>query len=86
MSDTIYSINGPVVSVAHTSSFSMREMVYVGRKKLLGEVIRIEEDRTTIQVYESTTGLRPGEKVIGTGSLLCASLGPGGFRNCGWWS
>ena len=77
MSDTIYSINGPVVSVAHTSSFSMREMVYVGRKKLLGEVIRIEEDRTTIQVYESTTGLRPGEKVIGTGSLLCASLGPG---------
>ena len=77
MSDVIYSINGPVVSVRHTKSFSMREMVYVGEKQLLGEVIRINEDVTTIQVYESTTGLRPGEKVTGTGSLLNATLGPG---------
>lgn len=81
MSDVIYSINGPVVSVRHTNTFSMREMVYVGEKKLLGEVIRIEDDRTTIQVYESTTGLRPNEPVQGTGSLLNATLGPGMLRN-----
>lgn len=81
MSDVIYAINGPVVSVRNTNSFSMREMVYVGEKELLGEVIRINEDRTTIQVYESTTGLKPGEKVVGTGSLLNATLGPGILRS-----
>ncbi|NLH62988.1 MAG: V-type ATP synthase subunit A [Erysipelotrichaceae bacterium] len=81
MSDVIYSINGPVVSVRNTKTFSMREMVYVGEKKLLGEVIRIQDDRTTIQVYESTTGLRPNEPVQGTGSLLNATLGPGMLRN-----
>ena len=81
MTDVIYSINGPVVSVRNTKSFSMREMVYVGKKKLLGEVIRINNDRTTVQVYESTTGLMPGEEVVGTGALLNATLGPGLLRN-----
>lgn len=81
MSDVIYSINGPVVTVRNTNSFSMREMVYVGTKQLLGEVIRINDEATTIQVYESTTGLMPGEEVKGTGSLLNALLGPGMLRN-----
>lgn len=81
MTDVIYSINGPVVSVRNTKSFAMREMVYVGNKKLLGEVIRVNNDRTTIQVYESTTGLMPGEEVVGTGALLNATLGPGLLRN-----
>lgn len=81
MSDVIYSINGPVVTVRNTNSFSMREMVYVGTKQLLGEVIRINDEVTTIQVYESTTGLMPGEEVKGTGSLLNALLGPGMLRN-----
>lgn len=81
MSDVIYSINGPVVTVKDTSTFSMREMVYVGEKQLMGEVIRIEEGKTTIQVYESTTGLKPNEPVVGTGSLLHATLGPGILRN-----
>ena len=81
MSDVIYSINGPVVTVRNTTSFSMREMVYVGTKQLLGEVIRINDQVTTIQVYESTTGLMPGEAVTGTGSLLNATLGPGMLRN-----
>lgn len=81
MSDVIYSINGPVVTVRNTNSFSMREMVYVGTKQLLGEVIRINDKVTTIQVYESTTGLMPGEEVKGTGSLLNALLGPGMLRN-----
>ncbi len=81
MSDVIYSINGSIVSVLNAQSLAMREMVYVGEKKLMGEVIRIDPDRTTIQVYESTTGLRPGEPVQSTGSLLNATLGPGILRN-----
>ncbi len=81
MSDIIYSINGSVISVINTKSFSMREMVYVGEKELLGEVIRVDEDKTMIQVYESTTGLRPNEPVKGTGHLLNATLGPGILRN-----
>ncbi len=81
MSDYVYSINGPVITVRNTKSFAMREMVYVGEKHLLGEVIRINDDRTTIQVYESTTGLKPGEEVVGTGSLLNAVLGPGLLKN-----
>ncbi|MEE1411037.1 MAG: V-type ATP synthase subunit A [Bulleidia sp.] len=81
MSDVVYSINGSVISVLHAKNLAMREMVYVGEKKLLGEVIRIGDDRTMIQVYESTTGLKPGEAVIGTGNLLNATLGPGILRN-----
>ena len=81
MSDVIYSINGSIVSVLNAQSLAMREMVYVGEKKLMGEVIRIDPDRTMIQVYESTTGLRPGEPVQSSGSLLNATLGPGILRN-----
>ena len=53
--DKIYSVNGPVVKVADTKSFAMQEMVYVGKKRLIGEVIRVQSDFTTIQVYEGTT-------------------------------
>lgn len=81
MSDVIYSINGSVISVRNSLTLAMSEMVYVGEKKLLGEVIRIDDDRVMIQVYESTTGLRPGEEVVGTGNLLNAVLGPGILRN-----
>lgn len=81
MDNRIYSINGPVVTVRRTSDFSMLEMVYVGHAKLLGEVIGITDERTTIQVYESTTGLKPGEPVYTSGSLLCAHLGPGILKN-----
>lgn len=81
MSDVIYAINGSVISVRNTKSFAMREMVYVGDKELLGEVIRVDEDKTMIQVYESTTGLKPNEPVKGTGHLLNATLGPGILRN-----
>ena len=52
MSDTIYSINGPVVTVANTRSFSMMEMVFVGEKELMGEVISMTDEKTVIQVYE----------------------------------
>ena len=81
MENRIYSINGPDVTVKDTSDFSMMEMVYVGNKRLLGEVIGISKGKTTIQVYESTTGLKPGEIVEGSGTLLSVTLGPGILKN-----
>lgn len=59
----------------------MLEMVYVGAHKIIGEVISITDQETTIQVYESTTGLKPGEPVYGTGAPLCVTLGPGILSN-----
>ena len=79
--NVIYGINGPVVTVKDTDSFSMMEMVFVGRDKLVGEVIGITDEFTTIQVYEETTGLRPLEPVIGTGSAMTVTLGPGIINN-----
>lgn len=81
MDNRIYSINGPVVKVKNTKDFSMLEMVYVGKKRLIGEVIGITTQFTTIQVYEVTTGLYPGEPVYTTGSPLQATLGPGILSN-----
>ena len=79
--NVIYSINGPVVKVKDTTAFSMLERVLVGKKKLMGEVISISRSFTTIQVYESTTGLMPGEEVIPTGSPVSVTLAPGILRN-----
>lgn len=79
--NVIYSINGPVVKIKDATVFQMLEMVYVGNKELLGEVIGIDDKYTTIQVYESTTGLKVGEPVIPSGSPLCATLGPGILTN-----
>lgn len=81
MKDVVYSINGPVVTVRHTKTFSMQEMVYVGNKRLMGEVISVNDEKTTIQVYESTTGLMPGEPVYSTGQPISVTLGPGILRN-----
>ena len=77
----IYSINGSVISVLETHSFSMKEVVRVGKEGLLGEVIRIDVTKTMIQVYESTVGLRKGDPVVGMGSLLNVTLGPGILGN-----
>ena len=79
--DVIYGINGPVVTVKNSRSFSMMEMVYVGEKKLVGEVIRMSKGETTIQVYEETTGLKPGDAVVGTGAAMNVVLGPGIMDN-----
>jgi len=81
MQNTIYSINGPVVTVKNATVFSMLEMVYVGKDRLLGEVISISKNHTTIQVYESTTGLVIGEPVYSTGEPISALLGPGLLKN-----
>lgn len=81
MNDKIYSINGPVVTVKNTDSFRMMEMVYVGDAGLIAEVISVSEAITTIQVYEDTSGLQVGEKVVGSGAPLSVTLGPGIMRN-----
>ena len=77
----IYSINGPVIKIKNATEFQIMEMVYVGNKKLLGEVISISKDFTVIQVYESTSGLKPGEPVINTGEPISLDLGPGLIGN-----
>jgi len=78
---TIYGINGPVVRVRGIKDFSMLEMVKVGKLGLIGEVIAINEDDTIIQVYESTSGITPGEPVIGTGNPMSVMLAPGIIGN-----
>ena len=77
----IYSINGPVITVKGKTDLSMMEMVFVGEQKLAGEVILIDNDKTTIQVYEETAGLRTGEPIYATGAPLTITLGPGLMSN-----
>lgn len=74
---SIYGINGPIVYLKGDSGFQMNEMVYVGTDNLVGEVIGLTSDRTTIEVYEETTGLKPGEPVTGTGAPVSVTLAPG---------
>jgi len=70
-------VSGPAVRADGMSSAKMYETVEVGESKLIGEVIRLTGDVAFIQVYESTSGLKPGEKVVGTGQPLSVFLGPG---------
>ena len=77
----IYGINGPVVSLAGDPGFQMNEMVYVGKENLVGEVIGLTSEKTTIQVYEETSGLKPGEVVTGTGAPVSVTLAPGILDN-----
>ena len=73
---TLYRIAGPVV-VAQGIKAKMFDVVRVGKERLMGEVIQIDHDNTTIQVYEDTTGIKPGEEVENTANLLSVELGPG---------
>ncbi|MCC8025044.1 MAG: V-type ATP synthase subunit A [Clostridium sp.] len=77
----IYGINGPVVSLEGDPGFQMNEMVYVGGDNLVGEVIGLTSEKTTIQVYEETSGIKPGEIVTGTGSPVSVTLAPGILSN-----
>jgi V/A-type H+-transporting ATPase subunit A len=74
-------VNGPVVKANYMEDFMVREMVMVGEKKLIGEIISLEKGLGTIQVYEETSGLRIGEKVQGTERPLSLKLGPGIIGN-----
>ena len=78
---TIYGINGPVIYLAGNTGFKMSEMVYVGKEKLVGEVISLDKDCTTIQVYEETSGLKPGEIVEASGEAVSVTLAPGILDN-----
>ena len=77
----IYGINGPVIYLKGNTGFKMSEMVYVGKEHLVGEVISLKKDTTTVQVYEETSGLKPGETVTATGDAISVMLGPGILDN-----
>ena len=77
----IYGINGPVIYLKGMTDFKMSEMVYVGEQRLVGEVISLDKDLTTIQVYEETSGLKPGEIVESSGSAVSVTLAPGILNN-----
>ena len=77
----IYGINGPVVYLKGNNGFRMSEMVHVGDEHLVGEVISLSKAATTVQVFEETTGLKPGAEVIGTGDAISVTLGPGILNN-----
>ena len=72
----IYRVSGPVVTARGVSP-RMYDVVLVGHEKLMGEVIGLEDDDVTIQVYEDTSGVKPGEPVENTGEPLSVELGPG---------
>ena len=73
----VYSVSGPVVIADNMLGAAMYELVRVGHNSLVGEIIRLEEDRATIQVYEETSGLTVGDPVTCTGQPLSLQLGPG---------
>ncbi|ACG73893.1 H+transporting two-sector ATPase alpha/beta subunit central region [Anaeromyxobacter sp. K] len=77
MSGTLMRMAGPTVVAEGLSGASLNEVVRVGEERLLGEIIRIEGDRATIQVYEETAGLALGEPVEASGEPLAVELGPG---------
>lgn len=77
----IYGINGPVITVKGPTEFKMMEMVHVGKENLVGEIIGVTDEYTTVQVYEETTGLKPGDPITGTGNPMNVLLGPGIIDN-----
>ena len=70
-------ISGPVVIAEKMGNAKMYDVVKVGRERLIGEIIKLNFDKATIQVYEETSGLKPGEEVANTGLPLTVELGPG---------
>lgn len=77
----IIRVTGPVVLASGLRGARMFEIVKVGRQELIGEIITLEEDVATIQVYEETAGIVPGEAVLRTGESLSVELGPGLLGN-----
>jgi len=77
----IVRISGPVIEANNMRGAKMYDVVRVGDENLIGEIIRLNEDVVTIQVYEDTNGLKPGEKVVSTDMPLSVELGPGLLTN-----
>lgn len=76
-SPTIVKVSGPLVVADNMEKAQMYEVVRVGKEGLVGEIIRLEDGKASIQVYEETAGVGPGEKVVCTGQTLSVELGPG---------
>ncbi|MCB0189795.1 MAG: V-type ATP synthase subunit A, partial [Caldilineaceae bacterium] len=74
---TLTWISGPVAHAHVTGALAILEQVWVGDARLAGEIIALDHDLATIQIYEETTGLRPGEPLYGSGQPLSVMLGPG---------
>ena len=74
---TIIKVSGPLVVAKGMSTAKMFEVVYVSEQRLVGEVIGLDGDTASIQVYEETGGIGPGEPVYLTGQTLSVELGPG---------
>ena len=74
---SVIRVAGPVVEADGMAQAVMHEMVEVGHDSLIGEIIRLEGDQATIQVYQNTSGLKLDEPVLGTGSPLSVELAPG---------
>lgn len=70
-------VNGPVVIASKITDAKMMELVYIGDIGLVGEIIKLEDDKATIQVYEDTTGIAPLDNVYGSRGPLSVELGPG---------
>jgi len=77
----VYAVSGPVVTAQNMSGAAMYELVRVGYDHLVGEIIRLEGDMATIQVYEETSGVTVGDPVLRTGKPLSVELGPGIMHN-----
>ncbi|KAI7934633.1 hypothetical protein MJO29_015896 [Puccinia striiformis f. sp. tritici] len=78
---SVFSVSGPVVVAERMAGAAMYELVRVGHEELIGEIIRIDADRATIQVYEETSGMTIGDPVLRTGKPLSVELGPGLMSN-----
>ncbi|KAI5479574.1 hypothetical protein MNV49_003311 [Pseudohyphozyma bogoriensis] len=78
---SVFSVSGPVVVAENMAGAAMYELVRVGHDELVGEIIRIENDKATIQVYEETSGMVIGDPVLKTGKPLSVELGPGLMGN-----
>lgn len=74
---TLCWVSGPVLRARTSAAFRIGEAVRVGERRLLGEAIKLEGDEIVVQVYEDTTGLKPGDRILGTGSALSVAIGPG---------
>jgi len=77
MNGIIRRISGPIIRASGLGNSGLFDMVEVGEKKIIGEIVRIEGDEAVIQVYEDNTGLKTGSPAVSTGRPLCALLGPG---------